>query len=114
SSGSYYADPVTLGNNLVGFMQGGGVVVAFNFNWATDARAIQGAWLSGNYSPFNIGGGNGTSGTLGTCTNAPLCSGVNTLSTFNGSNQSLTLAPGATLAATWNDGTPLIAYKGQA
>jgi hypothetical protein len=107
-----FVDPVTLGNNLVAYMQGGGVVVAFNFSWASGA-SIQGAWLSGNYSPFNTPGTNNfVNGTLGTCTNAQICSGVNTLSASN--RQTLTVAAGATLAGTWNDGTPLMAYKGQA
>lgn len=111
-SGCPFIDSVTLGDNLVAYMQGGGVVVAFNFSWHSSA-SILGNWITGNYSPFNRPGvDNPTDGTLGSCSTAQLCAGVAALSASN--RQTLTLASGATLAATWNDGTPLMAYKGQA
>ena len=108
-----YADPVALGNNLADYLDGGGVVVAFNFSWYGGAQSIQGRWLTGNYTPYNNpGSGNFSNGTLGTCTFAQLCTGVTTLNAFY--RETMTLAAGATLAATWNDATPLIAYKGRA
>jgi N-acetylneuraminic acid mutarotase len=107
-----YADPVTLGNNLDTYLAGGGVVVAFNFDWFGGSQSIQGAWLT-NDSPFNSpGSGNFSNGTLGTCTFSPLCNGVTTLNAFF--REIVTLASGATQAATWNDGSILMAYKGRA
>jgi N-acetylneuraminic acid mutarotase len=108
-----YADQVTLGNNLADYLDAGGVVVAFNFDWFGGSQSIAGRWLTGNYTPFdNPGSGNFSNGTLGSCTFSPLCNGVTTLNAFF--REIMTVASGATLAATWNDGTPLIAYKGRA
>jgi N-acetylneuraminic acid mutarotase len=108
-----YADHVTLGNNLADYLDANGVVVAFNFDWAGGVFSIQGRWLTGNYTPFDdLGTINSTNGTLGSCTFSPLCNGVTTLNAFH--RMTLTVASGATEAATWNDGTPLMAYKGRA
>jgi N-acetylneuraminic acid mutarotase len=109
-----YSDPVTLGNNLVSYMNGGGIVVAFNFDWFGANQSIQGTWLSGNYSPFNNPGTNNfSSGTLGTYTvGHPLMQSV--ISLNSSLRETVTLAGGATQVAAWNDGTPLIAYKGRA
>ena len=108
-----YADPVALGDNLADYMDAGGVVVAFNFDWFGGAQSIQGRWLTGNYTPFdNPGTGNFVNGTLGSCTFSPLCDGVTTLNAFF--REIMTVASGATQAATWNDGTPLMAYKDRA
>src|SRR5205823_4061836 len=107
-----YADPVTLGSNLDAYQAAGGVVVAFNFDWFGGSQSIGGAWIA-NDSPYNDNATtNFSSGTLGTCTFGPLCNCVSTLDAFF--REITTLASGATLAATWNDGSPLIAYKGRA
>ncbi len=104
-----YADGVTLGNNLADYLDGGGIVVAFNFDWYGGTQSIQGRWLTGNYTPFvNPGSTNFVAGTLGTCTFPQLCGGVSALNSLY--RETLTLAPGATLAGTWNDSTPLMAY----
>src|SRR4029077_12820279 len=55
---------------------------------------------------------NFSNGTLGSCTFSPLCNGVTTLNAFY--REILSLSPGATQAATWNDGSILMAYKGRA
>jgi N-acetylneuraminic acid mutarotase len=108
-----YADPVTLGNNLVTYMNGGGVVVAANFSWYGGSQSIQGTWLTGGYSPYNNPGTvNFGNGTLGTCTVPQLCNGVNTLNAYY--REILTVASGATQGGTWNDNTSLMAYKGHA
>ena len=108
-----YLDGTTLGDNLADYLDAGGVVVGFNFDWFASSTAIQGRWLTGSYTPFDIGTTfNFANGTLGTCTFSPLCNGVTTLNAFF--RMTLTVAPGATQAATWNDGTPLMAYKGRA
>jgi hypothetical protein len=107
-----YADGTTLGNNLADYLDAGGVVIGFNLDWGGRAQSIQGRWLTGNYTPFNNPGTvNFTRGTLETCTFAPLCNGVTTLNALF--RMTLTVASGATQAATWNDGPPLMAYKGE-
>ena len=107
-----YFDNVTLGNNLDAYEAGGGVVVAFTFDWNGSSFSIGGAWIT-NDSPFNdLAPGNFSNGTLGTCTVTELCNGVTTLNAFF--RESPTLASGATQAATWNDGGILMAYKGNA
>lgn len=107
-----YSDPVTLGNNLDAYESGGGVVVAFTFDWNGGFFSIGGAWIT-NDSPFNDNAPpNLTNGTLGTCTVTELCNGVTMLNAFF--RESPTLASGATQAGTWNDGGVLMAYKGNA
>lgn len=109
-----YADPVTLGNNLASYIDSGGVVVAFNFDWFGGNKSIQGTWLTGGYSPFNNPGSvNFVAGTLGTFTAGhPLMLGVSSLnSSFR---MTMTLATNATQVAAWNDGSPMIAFKGRA
>ncbi len=107
-----WIDPTALGNNLGSYLAGGGIVVAFNFDWFAGPQTIGGTW-STTYTPFNAPATqNFTNGTLGTCTVSQLCTGVTTLNSFY--RETATLAPGATLAGTWNDGTPMIAYKGRA
>ena len=107
-----WQDPTTLGNNLDAYLTGGGVVVAANFDWyATGSQSIGGAWITLD-SPFNDNAtGNFTTGTLQTCTSAPLCNGVTTLQSFL--REIPTLAAGATAAGTWNDGSTMMAYKGR-
>jgi hypothetical protein len=106
-----YADGTTLGDNLADYLDQGGVVVAFAFDWDTTFPflTIGGRWLTDNYTPFNNSGSeNFSNGSLNTCT-GPLCSGVTTLNAFFRLN--VTVASGAALVATWDDNTPLMAYK---
>lgn len=103
---------MTLGDNLGTYLAGGGIVVAFNFDWFGGSQSILGTW-STTYTPFNDQATvNFTNGTLGTCTFSPLCNGVTALNAFF--RETVTLASGATQAATWNDGSILMAYKGRA
>jgi hypothetical protein len=107
-----WSDQTTLGNNLGSYLAAGGIVVAFNFDWFGGRGSILGTWVT-TYTPFNNPGAtNFSNGSLGTCTFAPLCTGVTTLNAFY--REIATLAGGASLAATWNDATPLVAYKGRA
>jgi hypothetical protein len=106
-----FFDPVALGNNLADYEQfNNGVVVGFAYDWFGSTQTIQGRWLSGLFSPFNAGGGNiNTPATLGTfVAGHPLMAGVSTLNdSFR--QGPISLAPGAALVASWNDGIPLIA-----
>ncbi len=98
--------------SLATYQAGGGIVVAFNFNWFGPPFGIQGAWLATDSSYLSPGGIDFSDASLATCTFAPLCAGVTNLNAFY--RQTLTLAGGATQAATWSDGASLMAYKGRA
>src|SRR5207237_63643 len=75
------ADQITMGDNLADYIDGGGSVVAFNFDWHESTYAIQGRWLSGGYSPYNnLHTTYWVDGTLGAYTSGhPLMAGVTTL-----------------------------------
>ena len=109
-----YSDPITLGDNLADYMDGGGVVVAFNFDWFGGSQSIQGRWLTDNYTPYiNPGSGLFSNGSLGSFNPShPLMQGVTTLNAFF--RESITPDAGADVVANWNDGPALIAAKGQA
>jgi N-acetylneuraminic acid mutarotase len=113
-SNSSYANNVALGNVLADYQDIGGVVVGFNFNWANLPVGLSGRWITGGYSPIDSGATNAFSTqTLGAyLIGHPLMAGVTSLSAFF--RQTLDLAPGATLVASWSGGSPLIALKGKA
>jgi hypothetical protein len=112
-----FDDSVTLGDNLAAYSNGGGHVVEATFNW--DVTPLGGAWASGGYSPLTSQDsqlqGDGPLTLVPVVSGSPLLAGV---SSFSGGSSSYrnnaTLAPGATLIATWNDtaSTPLVATKG--
>jgi hypothetical protein len=113
-SNSYFASAEAMGNVLADYQDGGGIVVAFAFDWLS-SYGIAGRWLSGGYTPFNSTTTSVfTNVSLGTIHRAghPLMAGVSTLGVYH--HLSLTLAPGASVVASWNDGQPLLAYKGRA
>jgi len=111
-SNNNYNDPTALGNNLHSYQAGGGIVVGLNFNWYGPPFGMAGAWITTD-SPYVSPGPTAFSdASLGTCTFAPLCAGVTSLNARF--RHTLTLAGGATEAATWSDGKSLIAYKGRA
>jgi hypothetical protein len=107
-------DPVALGNNLADYEDQGGVVVATEFFWQNSGDAAAGRWLTGGYSPYQIG----TSGEFATVTlgthdaTSPLLEGVSTLSDYYHENPAL--AVGATEIAKWSDGFSAVAFKGNA
>jgi hypothetical protein len=112
-SNSLFSDATILGDVLADYQDGGGIVVGFAFDWYLGI-AIGGRWVSGGYSPFNL-----TSSTvfqtalLGPYTeNHPIMAGVISLSAYYRLQTSL--ASGAVQVAAWDDGQPLIAFKGRA
>ena len=113
-SNNGWSNQITLGNNLADYLDGGGIVVALNFDWFGGAQSITGRWKTGNYTPFvDPAAGNFSNGTLGTFTAGhPLMQGVITLNAFF--RELCVVAPGATQVAAWNDASPLIAFKGRA
>ena len=106
-----FNDNVGLGNELADYVdQGGGVVLNTFVFWNSGGLSIQGR-LTNGYLPFTTSGQTeGTDQTLVPyLTQSPLLAGV---SSFDGGSESymnspITIAPGATLVANWNDGQPL-------
>lgn len=108
-----YADNVTLGNNLASYQDSGGIVVASyaSFYNSSYMHAIKGRWLTGGYSPFNLGSSLSTNNVTVGWVNlvAPLVQGVNTLNAAYRIN--VTLAPGAVQVAIYSDYSIAVAYK---
>jgi hypothetical protein len=111
-----YADPTALGDELADYADAGGSVVEAVFNFA-GGISLGGRWASDGYGVYTFGGGQmqGTPYSLvADVPSSPLLDGV---SSFNGGSSSylddVTLAPGSTQIAHWNDGasTPLVAYN---
>jgi len=48
-----FADPVTLGNNLADYVDGGGIVVQHGFAFEDTTYGIFGRWLTDGYSPYD-------------------------------------------------------------
>jgi hypothetical protein len=48
-----FADPVTLGNNLADYVDGGGIVVQHGFAFEDTTFGIFGRWLTDGYSPYD-------------------------------------------------------------
>ncbi|MBL0057141.1 MAG: beta-propeller fold lactonase family protein [Chitinophagaceae bacterium] len=113
-SNTNWNNNVAIGDVLADYMDAGGTVAAFNFNWMGGGRSIKGRWLTGGYSPFNDDAlTNYTSASLGTFNPVhPLMQGVTSLNAFY--RFIVALAPGATQVAAWSDGNILLANKGRA
>jgi subtilisin family serine protease len=108
SSSSY--DPYALGDVLADYVDAGGGVVmtvaSFVSNWA-----VRGRFLAEGYSPFAVGTGPVGSGELGNYNAAhPIMSGVQTAQAD--ARGDAALAPGAEWVASFSDGVPFIATKG--
>ncbi len=111
---SSYLDREAWGNSLATYVDGGGVVVSTTYDTWDNGGAPTGRWETGGYAPFLLGNNDNTTTTLGTFDAAsPLMSGVAPGSLETELNTTNTLAPGATLVASWADGRPAIAYKGR-
>jgi hypothetical protein len=104
---------VTLGDNLATYLANSGIVVGFNFDWNTSG-GIQGIWLTGGYTPYNLSISNKFSAANLAWNDSmnPLMEGVSELNVYY--HMTLDPAPGAATVAMWNDGTTAIAYKGRA
>jgi hypothetical protein len=110
-------DSVAFGNVLADYVDAGGTVVVATFGYNNNTYGLGGRLLTNAYLPVTPAGQ--VQGTLRSLVpiqpGHPLLQGV---SSFNGGSSSyrniVSLAPGATLVAIWNDAadTPLIAVKG--
>jgi hypothetical protein len=107
-----FDDPDSLGDNLADYVDGGGVVVPLLWVWSPDYD-ILGRWSSGGYSPFTeVVDSTPSTGYLGSYnTGHPLMQGVTALTANDRTETSL--SSGAVQVAAWQDGLPLIAYKGR-
>jgi hypothetical protein len=105
-------DPVELGNVLADYIDAGGKVVVANYAYDYAQWAILGRFLTQDYGPFE----RATTDldypvTLGTFDAAhPIMQGVSTVEE-DALHQDQTVAAGATLVASWDDDTPLVAAK---
>jgi hypothetical protein len=106
-----FADPVTLGNNLADYVDGGGVVVQYGFAFEGTTYGIFGRWLTDGYSPYDYSLNlQFADFSLGTFNPAhPLMAGVTTLN----SNFQNVVTPNvaATEVAQNNLGQSLVAFR---
>lgn len=104
------ADGAALGNALADYVDGGGRVILAVFS-CDSYWGISGRIMTDGYSPFLPGGASYSSHSLGVFNAShPIMSGVTAASDFYGTVT--TLASGATLVASWDDGLPFVATKG--
>lgn len=109
-----YANATALGDNLADYADGGGIVVVAQHGADSGAGiAVGGRWASGGYSALDTTRtGVFPGASLGAYdTTSPLMQGVSTL--YAGDRWSA-VAAGATQAAAYTDGIPLVASKGTA
>jgi len=111
---STYLDYEGWGNALAGYVDGGGVVVTTTYDTWDGGGSPTGRWLSGNYSPFQLGPNDNEFTTLGSFDAAsPLMKDVPPGSLETELNTTNALQSGASLVASWADGRPAVAVKGR-
>lgn len=108
---SYYLDSEGWGEALADYVDGGGIVVVTAYDTWDGSNSL-GRFASGGYLPVLLGNNDNDARVLGAFDPAdPLMQGVGPL--FSSDNTTNELAPGASLVASWNDGTVAIARKGR-
>ena len=111
-SNNVYLDPVGMGNVLADYADTGGVVVGLNFNWFGPPFGLDGRWMTGGYTPFNIGPTNFTTSCLGNFDNThPLMQGISAGSLCAFFRHNLPLSSGAQSVALYQDSQQLVAFK---
>ena len=111
-SNNPYADAVGMGNVLADYADTGGVVVGLNFDWFGPPFGLDGRWITGGYTPYNVGPTNFSTSCLGTYdTTHPLMQGISAGSLCAFFRHTLTLSPGAVSVAMYQDSQQLCAYK---
>lgn len=109
-----YLDNEAWGNALADYVAGGGIVVSTTYDSWDGGGAPTGRWETGSYAPFMLGAAENEVTTLGAFdASSPLMQGVAPGSLYTEDNTTNTLAPGATLVASWADGRPAVAIKGR-
>ncbi len=113
-SDASYADPITLGNRLADYVDGGGGVVAATFSfYGNQGLSLQGRIQSAGYLPLTATSQTGGAQTLvADLPGHPLLQGV---ASFSGGSSSYrntaALTAGATQVARWTDNLPLVTFK---
>ena len=109
----YHGNRGTYGDRLADYIDAGGHVLQYAYdNWDDAGGAPQGRFASGGYAPFVGGNNNNSSVSLGAFTgDHALMAGVHELHSPN-LNTAPTVAAGAQLVGSWDDGRNAIAVKG--
>lgn len=111
-----WLDAKATGNALAAYQDAGGVVVGVTFDWqeVEGGYTLEGRWIEGGYSPYEIGAPSvfGLESLGAENAGSPLLTGVGPLSAYY--RDEVELEPGATELAEWADGTSAIALKGHA
>lgn len=106
---STYLDSIGWGNALADYIDGGGIVVETAYDTWDESDPL-GRFATGGYSPLTLGPNENDPKTLAAFNPAePLMQGVGPL--FSSNNTTNELVPGASLIASWSDGTIAIARK---
>lgn len=108
-----YADPTLLGDRLADYIDAGGRVLCPSLNWDPPTYVIGGRFVSGGYTPLlGVGLNLFAYSTLGTFNPSHrLFWGASSANSYYRDRTSL--APGATLVASWADGWPFVATLGR-
>jgi hypothetical protein len=108
---SAFGDPVGIGDVLADYVDAGGGVVLTLASFISGFE-VRGRFLTGGYSPFNLGTGPIGSSQLGSFdASHPIMAGVTTAS--GDVLGAIQLAGGAELVASWMNGQPMVATKGR-
>ena len=94
-SNNAYLNPVAMGDVLADYADTGGVVVGLNFDWFGPPFGLDGRWMTGGYTPFNVGPFAFSTSCLGTYdAGHPLMQGITAGSLCAFFRHTLTLSPG--------------------
>jgi hypothetical protein len=107
-----FLDTTVLGNNLADYVDAGGkvVIATFSFYGGGTVWTLSGRIMSPDYSPFTPVGSYFFGSTLGPYDgSSPIMAGVSILT--GKYRDQVTLNAGATLVASWADGSPLAAWS---
>jgi hypothetical protein len=111
-SNNVYFDATAMGNVLADYADVGGIVVGLNFDWFGAPFGLAGRWITGGYTPFDIGPTNFTTSCLGNFDNThPLMQGISPGSLCAFFRHNLPLSSGAVSVALYQDSQQLVAYK---
>lgn len=105
-------DPVAIGNTLAAFANSGRGLVLATFSWANQgSNTLGGDIITQGLSPFVFNGTSlYTNVTMASNTGGGLFNGVTSLNGYY--HDAVTLTSGSTLLASWSDGRPLEAQRG--
>jgi hypothetical protein len=111
-SDAAFADAVATGDVLADYVDAGGKVIQAVASFATDGGwELQGRFVSGGYEPFVHGPAEFILHSLGSFdAGHPIMAGIAAIT--DSTNAAVALHAGASLVASWDNGIPLVAPKG--